>query len=84
MIVQISVHGLRRSCVEQFATVLVNHPGYCEVKLAVVEDNRDVTLMTLGGRLRVRWEPGFLPTSKSCSVPMRACEICIQSMQREA
>ena len=39
VIVALPLHALQRDRLEQLGSILSNHPGYCEVKLAVFDDN---------------------------------------------
>ena len=62
--VQLPAHALDMQRLEQFSQILSNHPGACEVRLAIVDDNGGVTLMTLGDRFRVRRETGLFADIK--------------------
>lgn len=39
---------------DQLGRTLTNHPGYCEVKLAVVDDQGAARVLTLGDRFRIK------------------------------
>lgn len=53
VIVTLPLHALQRDRLEQLGSILSNHPGYCEVKLAVFDDNGNARVMTMGDRFRV-------------------------------
>ncbi|WP_129871083.1 DNA polymerase III subunit alpha [Bifidobacterium pseudolongum] len=53
VIVALPLHALQRDRLEQLSSILSNHPGYCEVKLAVFDDNGNARVMTMGDRFRV-------------------------------
>lgn len=53
VIVALPLHALQRDRLEQLGSILSNHPGYCEVKLAVFDDNGNARVMTMGDRFRV-------------------------------
>ncbi|MCI1219354.1 MAG: DNA polymerase III subunit alpha [Bifidobacterium sp.] len=46
--------ALDRSRMSQLGQVLHDHPGYCEVKLAVLDDRGNARVMTFGDRFRVK------------------------------
>lgn len=46
--------ALNREHVMQLGQVLTNHPGYCEVKLAIVDDDGKAEVLTFGDRFRVK------------------------------
>lgn len=48
------LHMLQRDRLEQLGTVLANHPGYCEVRLAVFDDQGNARVLTMGDRFRVK------------------------------
>ena len=45
--------ALNKAHVMRLGRVLVGHPGYCEVKLAVIDDAGTATVLTFGDRFRV-------------------------------
>lgn len=53
VIVALPLHALQRDRLEQLGSILSNHPGYCEVKLAVFDDNGNARVLTMGDRFRV-------------------------------
>ena len=53
VIVALPLHALQRDRLEQLRSILSNHPGYCEVKLAVFDDNGNARVMTMGDQFRV-------------------------------
>ncbi len=57
--IQLPAHALDMQRLDQFSQMLAKHPGACEVRLAIVDDNGGVTLRTLGDRFRVRRETGL-------------------------
>ena len=46
--------ALTRAHVMQLGQILTNHPGYCEVKLAIVDDKGNAQVLTFGDRFRVK------------------------------
>ena len=46
--------ALNRAHVMQLGQILTNHPGYCEVKLAIVDDKGNAQVLTFGDRFRVK------------------------------
>ncbi|MCI1832249.1 MAG: DNA polymerase III subunit alpha [Bifidobacterium sp.] len=46
--------ALNKAHVMRLGRVLVGHPGYCEVKLAVIDDAGTATVLTFGDRFRVK------------------------------
>jgi DNA polymerase-3 subunit alpha len=46
--------ALERQRMMQLGQVLANHPGYCEVRLAVLDDKGNARVMTFGDRFRVK------------------------------
>ena len=52
--IHLPLPALERSRMGQLANVLHQHPGYCEVKIAVIDDAGNARVMTLGDQFRVR------------------------------
>ena len=46
--------ALNRAHVMQLGQILTNHPGYCEVKLAIVDDKGNAQVLTFGDRFRIK------------------------------
>ena len=46
--------ALDQSHVQQLGQILSNHPGPCEVKLALMDDKGNAKVLTFGDRFRVR------------------------------
>lgn len=53
VLITLPTGALQRDRLEQLGTVLANHPGYCEVKLAVFNERGDAQVLTMGDRFRV-------------------------------
>ena len=53
VLIALPVGALRRDRLEQLGAVLTNHPGYCEVKLVILDDHGDAQVLTMGDRFRV-------------------------------
>lgn len=54
LIITLPPVALDQSHVQQLGRILTNHPGYCEVKLALADDDGNVRLLTFGDRFRVK------------------------------
>ena len=54
VIITLPEAALGRDHVMQLGQVLTNHPGYCEVKLAIVGDDGTAEVLTFGDRFRVK------------------------------
>ena len=52
--IHLPLPALERSRMGRLADVLQQHPGYCEVKIAVIDDAGNAKVMTLGDRFRVK------------------------------
>ena len=53
LMIHLPAPALDRSKMDSLADVLLEHPGCCEVRLAVLDDNGNAKVMTLGDRFRV-------------------------------
>ncbi|RSX47875.1 DNA polymerase III subunit alpha [Bifidobacterium castoris] len=53
VLIALPAGALRRDRLEQLGAVLTNHPGYCEVKLVILDDRGDAQVLTMGDRFRV-------------------------------
>lgn len=54
LVIAIAERALDRHHVERLGRVLTAYPGYCEVKLAVLDEAGNAKVLTLGDRFRVR------------------------------
>ena len=54
VIITLPQAALDRQHVMQLGHVLTNHPGYCEVKLAIMDAKGNAEVMTFGDRFRVK------------------------------
>ncbi|MEE1296125.1 MAG: OB-fold nucleic acid binding domain-containing protein, partial [Bifidobacterium sp.] len=62
--VGLPLHLLQRDRLEQLGAVLADHPGYCEVRLAVFDDAGNARVLTMGDRFRVKRDPGLFADLK--------------------
>lgn len=56
--------ALNRSHVMKLGQVLVQHPGICEVKLAVIDGNGNAQVLTFGDRFRIKRETSLFAEIK--------------------
>ena len=54
LIITLPPAALDRSHIMQLGQVLTSHPGYCEVKLAVMDEKGNAKVLTFGDRFRVK------------------------------
>ncbi|OZG67343.1 DNA polymerase III subunit alpha [Bifidobacterium eulemuris] len=54
LVLTLPVGALDRNHMMQLGQVLTSHPGYCEVKLAVLDDKGNAKVLTFGDRFRVK------------------------------
>ena len=54
LIITLPPAALERGRMEQLGQVLHNHPGYCEVRLAVLDERGNAKVLTFGDRFRVK------------------------------
>ncbi|NEG70025.1 DNA polymerase III subunit alpha [Bifidobacterium choloepi] len=54
VIIALPMVALERSRLAQLTQVIANHPGYCEVRIAVLDSAGNAQVLTLGDRFRVK------------------------------
>ncbi len=61
--------ALDRGHMERLARILKSHPGYCQVRLAVTDDQGNVRLLTFGDGFRTRHDTSMMAEIKSVFGP---------------
>ena len=61
--------ALDQSHVQQLGQILSNHPGPCEVKLALMDDKGNAKVLTFGDRFRVRRDTSLSANSNLSDFP---------------
>lgn len=61
--------ALNRDHVMRLGRILNDHPGYCEVRLAIMDDQGNAKVLTFGDRFRVKRDTSLFAEIKILSVP---------------
>lgn len=69
VIITLPLVALEKSHISQLADVIGNHPGYCEVRIAVLDQSGAAQVLTLGDRFRVKRDTSLFAEIKTIFGP---------------